>query len=78
MATSQILDPVRFAAFYDIGFVNAGTANWSTKNYAHDIGVGLRILLAGAPIRIDLARPLRVDPGQSRGWEFNLSFGTVF
>lgn len=74
----QILDPVRFAAFYDIGFVNAGTANWSTKNYAHDIGVGLRILLAGAPIRIDLARPLRVDPGQSRGWEFNLSFGTVF
>ena len=74
----QILDPVRFAAFYDIGFVNAGTANWSAKNYAHDIGVGFRIFMAGAPIRIDLARPLKVAPGESKGWEFSLSFGTVF
>lgn len=74
----QVLPPVRLAAFYDIGFVNADNWTWSTSQYAHDIGVGARILMMGAPLRLDLAYPLRKFPGASRSWQFNFSFGTVF
>ncbi len=74
----QVLQPIRLAAFYDIGFVNAGHWNWDTSQYAHDVGVGARIFVMGAPIRLDLAYPLRVQKGESRSWQFNFSFGTVF
>ncbi len=74
----QILPPLRLATFYDIGFVNAKDWDWSASGYAHDVGVGARILMMGAPVRLDLAYPLRKIKGESSEWRFNFSFGTVF
>jgi len=74
----QLLNPIRFATFYDFGYVNAADWDWNTQNFAHDVGFGFRILVMGAPLRLDLGYPLRLQNNQSRNWKFNFSFGTVF
>ena len=74
----QLIGPVRFAGFYDIGFVNSGEWDWDASNYNSDVGVGLRIIMMGAPMRIDLGYPLETGKYNDNGIQFNFSFGTVF
>ena len=74
----EVFNPVRFAVFYDIGFVNADSWDWDPSDYCSDFGVGLRILMMGAPMRIDLGFPLRAGDNNDDGMQFNFSFGTVF
>ncbi|GAB4269408.1 MAG: outer membrane protein assembly factor BamA [Opitutales bacterium] len=74
----EIIEPIRIAGFYDGGFVNSSDWDWSTDDYQHDLGMGLRIFIFGAPLRLDFAYPLNVMGGQHRKWNFNFSFGTVF
>ncbi len=76
--TIELIEPVRFAVFYDVGFVNYGSFNFKTDDYNDDFGVGLRILLLGAPMRIDLGFPVTKNDYQSTGPQFHFSFGTVF
>jgi outer membrane protein insertion porin family len=47
-------------------------------NFQQDFGFGFRILLLGAPMRIDIGFPINPNQFQSNGPQFNFSFSTVF
>jgi outer membrane protein insertion porin family len=74
----RVAEPVRFATFYDIGFVNSGDFDWDPSDYNDNFGVGLRVLLLGAPLRLDLGFPITSDNFNDDGTQFHFSFGTVF
>ncbi len=76
--TVKIIEPLRLAAFYDWGFVNSGDFSFNPSDYNDNWGVGARILVLGAPLRIDLGFPMRSDAFNDKGMRFNFSFGTVF
>ncbi len=77
----DIVSPVRFAIFYDAGYVNTGTFDFNPFNYQDDFGVGIRLFVLGAPLSLDYAFPIRGDslfPANKTGNQFNFSFGTRF
>jgi len=74
----DIVKPVRWAIFYDAGFVNAGAYDFSPANYNDDFGIGLRMYVAGAPLSLDFGIPLTTDKTNRNGNQFNFSFGTRF
>ncbi len=74
----EVVDPVRFAIFYDGGFVNALENDFSIDDYNDDIGFGIRIMILGAPLRVDFGFPVNSDKFNDDGMQFNFSFGTVF
>jgi outer membrane protein insertion porin family len=83
--TIKAADNLRFAAFYDYGFVNKSETNFSVSQANSDYGLGMRILLGGAVMRLDFGFPLQTTkvPGTGAdlndgGMKFNFSFGTVF
>ncbi len=74
----ELFNPVRFAMFYDVGFLNEADWDFDPSDYNSDFGFGLRILLMGAPMRIDIGFPLTTGEHNDDGMQFNFSFGTVF
>ncbi len=74
----DVVKPVRFAIFYDWGFVNTSAYDFSPANYNDDFGVGLRLFVAGAPLSLDFGIPLTTDKLNKKGNQFNFSFGTRF
>jgi outer membrane protein insertion porin family len=74
----DIVSPVRFAFFYDAGFVNPDAWDLNPGRYNDDFGVGLRLFVAGAPLRLDYGIPLTHDHLNKQGNQFNFSFGTRF
>lgn len=74
----DIVSPIRVAAFYDGGFVNAGAYDFSATRWHDNVGVGLRLFVAGAPLSLDFGIPLTGDPEAKNGNQFNFSFGTRF
>jgi outer membrane protein insertion porin family len=82
--TIKAADNLRFAAFYDYGLVNKSETDFSVSQANSDYGLGMRILLGGAVMRLDFGFPLQTtkSPGgvdiNDGGMKFNFSFGTVF
>jgi outer membrane protein insertion porin family len=77
--TWPIIDRVRGALFYDIGFVNADSWSWNPDNLASDYGLGIRFDLPIGPIRIDYGIPIeRGDSTGSKKGQFNFSIGYQF
>jgi len=76
--TIRIFEQLRLAFFYDFGYLNAGEFDFDPNGYSQDVGVGLRILIMGAPLRLDLGYPLNPNQYQSNSIQFNFSFGTAF
>jgi outer membrane protein insertion porin family len=87
--TVKVAENLRFAAFYDHGLVNRGETDFGFGEANSNYGVGMRILLGGAVMRLDFGFPLqmtKVPAGQPNagtnvnedGMKFNFSFGTVF
>jgi outer membrane protein insertion porin family len=78
--SADIVSPIRVAAFYDAGFVNPGSYDFSVNNYQDDFGVGLRLFVMGAPLSLDYGIPIRGDAHfkNKSGNQFNFSFGTRF
>ena len=76
--SADIVSPVRFALFYDIGFVNPDAYNFNPVDYNDNFGVGLRMFVAGAPLSLDYGIPLTHDKFNKKGGQFNFSFGTRF
>jgi outer membrane protein insertion porin family len=83
--TIKAADNLRFAAFYDYGLVNKSETDFSVGSANSDYGLGMRILLGGAVMRLDFGFPLQTTkvPGTGAdvndgGMKFNFSFGTVF
>jgi outer membrane protein insertion porin family len=74
----DIVKPVRFAVFYDAGFVNADSYDFSPAAYNDNFGFGLRLFVAGAPLSLDFGIPLTSDRFNRQGTQFNFSFGTRF
>lgn len=76
--TFPIISRVRGAAFYDAGFVNAGSYNFSTSNYNSDFGFGLRLDLPIGPVRIDYGIPITTDRWNDSSGQFNFNIGYQF
>jgi len=76
--SADIVSPIRFAIFYDVGFVNAGAFDFNPGKINDNFGVGLRLFVAGAPLSLDLGIPLTGDRLNKKGNQFNFSFGTRF
>ena len=74
----DIVSPVRFALFYDAGFVNTRSYDFNPNAYNDNFGFGLRLFVAGAPLSLDFGIPLTRDKFNSKGNQFNFSFGTRF
>jgi outer membrane protein insertion porin family len=74
----EIVDPIRFAFFYDWGFVNADAYDFNPSTYNDDVGVGLRLQVAGSPLSLDYGIPIKGDHYNRQGGQFNFSFGTRF
>jgi outer membrane protein insertion porin family len=75
--TAPIIEKVRVAVFYDTGFVNRGSFDYSTRDLASDVGVGLRLDLPIGPLRLDYGFPIR-DAGYGKGGKFNFNVGYQF
>jgi len=83
--TIKAAENLRFAAFYDHGLVNRSETDFGLSESNSDYGVGMRILMGGAVMRLDFGIPLQMTkvPGTNidvndGGMKFNFSFGTVF
>jgi len=74
----DIVSPIRFAFFYDAGFVNRNAYDFNPSAYSDNFGVGLRLFVAGAPLSLDFGIPLTGDKLAKKGNQFNFSFGTRF
>ncbi|MGA2445100.1 MAG: outer membrane protein assembly factor BamA [Opitutaceae bacterium] len=74
----DVVKPVRFAIFYDVGFLNTAAYDFNPVNYNDDFGVGLRLFVAGAPLSLDFGIPLTTDKVNKKGNQFNFTFGTRF
>jgi len=74
----DIVSPVRFAVFYDAGFVNADAYDFNPSNFTDNFGVGIRLFVAGSPLSLDFGIPLTSDRLARKGNQFNFSFGTRY
>jgi outer membrane protein insertion porin family len=74
----DIVQPIRFAVFYDVGFANINGYDWDPSGYNDNFGFGLRIFVLGAPLSLDYGIPITSDEFNDRGGQFNFSFGTRF
>ena len=72
------MSPIRFAIFYDAGFVNTGAYDLNPGAYNDNFGVGVRLFVAGAPLSLDFGIPITADKFNKKGNQFNFSFGTQF
>ena len=80
--TFKIADPLRFALFYDGGFLREDDFKLApgkgNEGWHDNWGFGIRIIVMGMPLRLDLGFPLS-DPSNSGGsTQFHFSGGTRF
>ena len=75
--TFPVVEKVRGAVFYDIGFVNADSYDFGSGNVNSDVGIGVRLDLPIGPVRIDYGFPLQSDNNDSGG-KFNFNIGYQF
>lgn len=77
--TFPITQRVRGAVFYDLGFVNEDSWDFSADNIATDAGVGLRLDLPLGPLAIDYAIPIQTpDDASDNGGQFNFYLNYQF
>jgi outer membrane protein insertion porin family len=74
----DIVSPIRFAIFYDGGFVNKTAYDFNPGTYNDNFGIGVRLFVAGAPLSLDFGIPITTDKFNKKGNQFNFSFGTRF
>lgn len=76
--SADIVSPVRFAIFYDAGFVNSKSYDFNPADFHDNFGIGISLFVAGAPLRLDYGIPLTGNAQNKSGNQFNFSFGTRF
>ena len=89
--TIPIIERVRFAVFYDGGFVNPGSWSFSPQKVEvpggngkfsgglnQDIGIGVRLDLPIGPLRLDYGFPIQEDSFSSKSGQFQFSVGYQF
>ena len=79
--TFKIAQPLRLAIFYDGGYLNDGDFEFSPSagpGWYDNWGAGVRIMVMGMPLRLDLGFPI-TDPTDTGGSpQFHFSGGTRF
>lgn len=76
--TFQLAPQLAVATFYDWGFVNERSYDFDIEHYRDNWGVGLRLLVMGSPLKLDLGFPITTRDDDSRSPQFHFSFGTRF
>jgi outer membrane protein insertion porin family len=90
--TIPVIERVRFALFYDGGFVNPGSWSFGPQKVLvpggsngkfsgglnQDIGVGVRLDLPIGPLRLDYGFPIEEDSFSSKSGQFQFSVGYQF
>lgn len=76
--TIRIIDELRIAFFYDGGFVNEDSFDFSPDEWNDDVGFGFRILMLGALMNIDFGFPIHTSEENDDGMRLQFSFGTNF
>ncbi|BCU77453.1 outer membrane protein assembly factor BamA [Luteolibacter sp. LG18] len=79
--TIPIIENVRAAVFYDMGFVNSGSWDVSPNDLYSDVGIGIRVKLpiSPLPLALDYAIPVQVpDQKADKGGQFNFSLQSQF
>lgn len=76
--SADIVSPIRFAVFYDAGFVNSDAYDFNPADYHDNFGIGIRLFVAGAPLSLDYGVPITSSKQANTGNQFNFSFGTRF
>ena len=77
--TFPIVESVRGALFYDVGFVNRDAWDFGTGNVNSDVGIGLLLELPTiGPVRIDYGIPLQADEFNDSGGKFQFNVGYKF
>ncbi len=90
--TIPVIERVRFAVFYDGGFVNPGSWSFSPEKVPvpgapsgkfsgglnQDIGIGVRLDLPIGPLRLDYGFPIQEDSFSSKSGQFQFSVGYQF
>jgi outer membrane protein insertion porin family len=75
----QVSEQFQFVTFYDWGFVNESDFDFGMENYNDNVGFGIRIMVMGAPMRLDYGIPLTTDEfNDGDGGQFHFTFGTRF
>jgi outer membrane protein insertion porin family len=75
--TFPIIEKVRAAVFYDIGFVEPKAFNAGGRP-ASDVGVGLRLDLPIGPLRLDYGFPIQTGGNNGSTGKFNFNVGYQF
>lgn len=65
-----VIEEVRVAVFYDIGFVNNDAFDFGTSKIVSDFGIGLRLNLPIGPLAVDYAIPMEKNNAIDRGGQF--------
>ena len=76
--TFPVVEKVRGAVFYDVGFVNADSYDFSADKVSSDIGIGVRLDLPIGPVRIDYGFPIQNGSDSSSSGKFNFNIGYQF
>lgn len=83
--TFPIVDKIRGALFYDLGWVNEDGYKFSPKKTANgsggfnqDVGIGVRLDLPIGPVRIDYGIPITTDDYNDSTGRFNFNIGYQF
>lgn len=80
--TFKIADPLRFAFFYDGGFLRTGDFKFfpgdDQQGWHDNWGLGVRIMVMGMPLRLDLGIPITDPVGTGGSPQFHFSGGTRF
>lgn len=79
--TIPVIENVRAAVFYDMGFVNAGSWDLDVGDLYSDIGIGVRLKLPISPLPLSLDYAIPVQSPDSRadkGGQFNFSLQSNF
>lgn len=76
--TFEVVNPLRLAVFYDIGYVNVDAWDFDPSEYNDNFGFGIRLMVGGAPLSLDFGIPITSDQYNDDGLQFNFSFGTRF
>jgi outer membrane protein insertion porin family len=76
--TFKLSEGMRFAVFYDLGFVNPDEGDFSFSRYNSSWGFGIRVQVLGAPMRLDFGIPITTDEFNDEGNQFHFTFGPRF
>ncbi len=67
-----IVESVRFAVFFDVGFVNQDAFDFDASKVASDYGIGLRLNLPFGPMAFDYALPIQSNNAIDDGGQFQI------